>query len=307
MAGKSADLAVIGASPLSDAETERQIRELRKARDYVRRCPESEALKAKQDSALVREWVKIHKASSKIAVEACKLQATAVRRLCQLGSHAVTGREREAGDWLASLSDGDFDELIAGMRYARSPVTMYSDYCRIKRQDDKIARGRDLAGGEGEGARYDYESVSKAASELLHSSLASGATTVWELSEQLLRAMDFNWRERDDYLLREGAEEVIREALRHDTWDGGGHPEFITWNEKEVGWLRIPWPAATLDQIRWMADFRQQQAKDLQAAANDLSELADALEQVSRAHPDLRRLPELWHVLKADAEEESAA
>lgn len=306
MAAKSSDLAVIGDSPLSAAETDRQIRELRKARDYVRRCPEAGALKAKKDSALVREWVKIHKASSKIAVEACKLQATAVRRLCQLGSHAVTGKEREAGNWLASLSDADFDELIAGMRYARSPVTMYSDYCRTKQRDDTIARGRVLADGNGEGADYDYESISKAASEILHSSLAGGATSVWELSEQLLRALDFNWRERDDYLLREGAEEVIREALRHDTWDGGHHPEFITWNEKEVGWLRIPWPAATLDQLRWMAEFRHQQAKDLQAAANDLSDLVDALERVSLSHPTLRRLPELWHALKADEDEAAA-
>jgi hypothetical protein len=50
-----------------------------------------------------------------------------------------------------------------------------------------------------------------------------------------------------------------------------------------------------------MADFRQQQATELQVAADELSALAATLERVAAEHPGEARLPVLWSLHKADS------
>lgn len=279
---------------LPDGDAVQQIQRLRQARAWVSSCTEDEALDAKRQAELAREWVRIHKASQEIAIEACKLQATALRRLCQLGSNAVKGQEKTAGDWLAAMPDVEFDALLAGMTWPRTPISFYNESQRVRREDLKREHGRYLARGNGE--PLDYDSIAKAANDLLHTAMTGGATTVNELTVELARSLERDLDE--DYLMRQGIETVIREALRNESFEDDDHPDFVTWNDKEAGWLRIPWAAATLTQLRWMADYRQAQAQELQKAADELTSLVTGLEQVATTSPELTRLSDLWRELR---------
>jgi len=280
--------------------------QMRAAREYVRGCTEDEALKAKKDAQVAWEWVKIHDAAAEIAIEACRLQATAVRRLAQLGSRHISGQGRPAAEWLGSMPDAAFAALLDGMRAARSPVSLYNDHRKRVERDAKLWRGREIADGNGFPA--DYDSVCSAATYVLHAAMAGGATTVNELTDELGACLGYGDTDMGDPVIREGIEVAVREALRSERISGEAHPDFVTWKDREAGWLRIPWPAATLDQLRWMAEFRQEQARELQEAADTLAILVRDLGAVRADNPRLTRLNDLWAALQValNAEDEAA-
>lgn len=281
---------------------------MRAAREHARGCTEDEALKAKKDAQVAWEWVKIHDAAAEIAIEACKLQATAVRRLAQLGSRHIGGQGRAAAEWLGSMSAEAFTALMDGMRHAMAPVTLYNEHRKRAAEEAAFRRGREIA--EGDGERAGFESLTRAASTLLHAAMEGGATTVNELTEELAHHLDCNINDHGEgsWAMREGIEAVIREALRSENISSEAHPDFVTWKDREAGWLRIPWPAATLDQLRWMAEFRQEQARELQEAADTLAILVRDLDAIKADNAHLSRLNDLWAALQAvlNAEDEAA-
>lgn len=295
------DIAVPGDDALDAAEAARQLDRLRRAREWVRGCAEAEALGAKQDAEMIKAWVRVHKAATAIAIEACKLEATALRRLCQLKSDAIKGQQRTAGDWLAAMTDAEFEELLAQMKWARSPISLFREDQETARKNAVFERGRDIGRGDGDYSPVDPEAVSKAANELLHSALSRGAVSVNELCDELLRWLDLDCRGEDGYLVRTGIDSIVREALRSESFEDEGHPDFVTWKDEEAGWLRIPWTAATLPQLQWMAEYRQQQVRELRSVADDLSSLAATLTRIASEHPDSRRLSELWKLLRSES------
>lgn len=302
----SRELAVPGADDVTGAAARHLVAQMRAACEYVRNCTEDEALKAKKDAKMAWEWAKIHDAAAEIAIEACKLQATAVRRLAQLGSRHIAGAGRAAAEWLGAMSDQEFRKLLDGMRYARSPVALYNDHRKREEASAGYDRGREIAAGRsGPGA---YESVAAAATHVLNAAMAGGATTVGELTDKLGNEMGYAWEEyRCNPAIREGIESVIREALRSENISAEAHPDFVTWKDAEAGWLRIPWPAATLDQLRWMAEFRAEQARELQEAADTLAILVRDLDAIRAGNRHLTRLNDLWAALQDALGAEDAA
>ena len=303
----SRELAIPGAEDITGAQGQRLMEQMRAAREYVRGCTEDEAVKARKDAKVAWEWAKIHDAAAEIAIEACKLQITAVRRLAQLSSRHIFGPGRAAAEWFGSMSDQTFATLLSSMRHARSPVALYNDHHKRKAEREAWERGRAI--GEGGGEPHAYESVSDAASQILFAAMAGGATTVGELTEELGNNLGYS---REEYKyhreIREGIESVIREALRTERISGEAHPDFVTWKDREAGWLRIPWPAATLDQLRWMAEFREEQARELAEAAETLRILVRDLDSIRAGNRRLTRLNDLWAALQAALEaEENAA
>jgi hypothetical protein len=304
----SRELAVTDDDALTGPDVARTLAKLRAAREYVRDCPESEALKAKRDAETVRHWARINKASGEIALEACRLQATAMRRLAQLGSAHIAGPGRAASEWLGTFSDKDFAALISDMRGAVSPVTLYNEHCKRQAAADAYRRGQEIA--EGGGERAEFESLTRAASTLLAAAMERGATTVGELSDELARQLDVSLDDHGygGWAMREGIEAVVREALSSENISGEAHPDFVTWKDREAGWLRIPWPAATLDQLRWMAEFREEQARELAEAAETLRILVRDLDAIRAGNRHLTRLNDLWAALQAAlAAEDQAA
>jgi hypothetical protein len=301
-------LALPDDGPLSGPDVASTLAKLRAAREYVRNCPEGEALKAKRDAEALRHWARINKAAGEIAIEACRLQATAMRRLAQLGSPHIAGAGRAAAEWLGSLGDKDFATRMDGMKYPVAPVTMYNDHCKKEAADAAYRRGQEIA--EGGGERAEFESLTRAASTVLAAAMERGATTVGELSDELARHLDCNINDHGygSWAMREGIEAVVREALRAEDVSGESHPDFVTWKDREAGWLRIPWPAATLDQLRWMAEFREEQARELAEAAETLRILVRDLDAIRADNRHLTRLNDLWAALQAalTAEDEAA-
>ena len=304
----SRELALPDDGSLSGPDVARTLARLRAARQYVRDCGEGEALKAKRDAETVRHWARINKAAAEISLEACRLQATAMRRLAQLKSAHIAGPGRAAAEWLGSMSEQEFAVLISDMRGAVSPVTLYNEHCKREAAAAAYRRGQEIA--EGDGERAEFESLTRAASTVLAAAMERGATTVGELSDELARHLDCNINDHGygSWAMREGIEAVVREALCSEDVSGEAHPDFVTWKDREAGWLRIPWPAATLDQLRWMAEFRQEQARELQEAADTLAILVRDLDAIRADNRHLTRLNDLWAALQAalNAEEEAA-
>jgi hypothetical protein len=302
----SRELAVPGAGDITGVQGQRLITQMRAAREYAKTFTEDEALKAKKDARVAWEWAKIHDAAREVAVEACKLQATAVRRLAQLGSRHIAGQGRAAAEWLGSMSDEAFAALLDSMKSARSPATLYRDHRSDVEREAKFRRGQEIADGEGFPA--DYDSVCRAATYILNVAMAGGATTVNELAEALGSELGYGDTDMGDPVIREGIEVAIREALRSENISGEAHPDFVTWKDREAGWLRIPWPAATIDQLRWMAEFREEQARELAEAAETLRILVRDLDAIRADNRHLTRLNDLWAALQAAlaAEEEAA-
>lgn len=311
----SRDLAVPGDGDLTDAVAQRFITQMRAARQQIGGATADEASKAKRDAEVARHWAKVNKASGEIALEACKLQACALRRLGALGAAGMAtlnNSEKPVAAWFAEMGDAEFGALMNGMRYAKSPHTLRKEYLRDQQDRAAFDRGRDIAGGAYEGSyQGDPASVARAAREVLNAAMACGATTVNELTREMATWLDLNLDDRHDSVMREGIESVIREALRCEDLSDEAHPDFVTWKDREAGWLRIPWPAATLDQLRWMAEFRQEQARELQEAADTLAILVRDLEAVRAGNPGMSRLNDLWAALQdalnaGDVEDEAA-
>jgi hypothetical protein len=304
----SRELAVPDGGDLADVVAQRFIAQMRAARQQIGGATADEASKAKRDAEVARHWAKVNKASSEIALEACKLQACALRRLGALGAvgmATLNNSEKAVAAWFAEMDGAEFGALMNGMRYAKSPHTLRNEWLREQKDRESFNRGRDIAEG---GTPADPVSVTEAAREVLNAAMAGGATTVNELTMELAKWLDLNLDRHEDRVMREGVESIVREALRCEDVSDESHPDFVTWKDREAGWLRIPWPAATLDQLRWMAEFRQEQARELQEAADTLAILVRDLDAIRAGNPRMSRLNDLWAALQdvLNAEDEAA-
>jgi hypothetical protein len=106
---------------------------------------------------------------------------------------------------------------MTGMLRAKNPVTLHKDYLQEEADRRSYNRGPDI--GEGRGQESEYESVGRAALAVLHAAMSGGGTTVNELTNDLADYFYIDLRSRDERIMREGLEAVIREALRM-AWRG---------------------------------------------------------------------------------------
>jgi hypothetical protein len=321
----SAELAVPG-GPLPAEDVARQVAQLRAAREWVRTCSEPEALDAKHKADMVQDWVRAYKAATAIALEACKLQATALRRLGQLNPQLIRGNEqRHAAEWLGGMAEDAFEAMVSSMTEPRSAVSFYREHARrewlgaARRWGEQAARGGQGASEREEAPEIHFHGLALAVQEVLHAAMSGGATTVHDLGEELARHLEITLDHNtspENVAMREGIEAVIREALRGEQpgsadrarpliRQGSGHWERAPGLDHLAGpegsWRRIPWQAAHLSHLQFMAAYRQQQAKDLQASADELSGLAAALERTASTRPGETRITELWKTYQEQA------
>lgn len=103
-------------------------------------------------------------------------------------------------------------------------------------------------------------------------------------------------------LTRAGYADLIRHILNSAVADDRADnvavaavapPRFVTFEDPEIGWIRIPWAAATLGQFRAMCAMRRSQANDLSAKATELEEVLRLVEIRAEKHPTAN-LSELW-------------
>lgn len=105
-----------------------------------------------------------------------------------------------------------------------------------------------------------------------------------------------------DYVTRTGYADLIRHILNSAVADDRANeaavasiapPRFVTFEDPEVGWVRIPWAAATLGQFRAMCAMRRSQANDLSNKADELEEVLRLIEIRAEKHP-AANLHDLW-------------
>jgi hypothetical protein len=221
-------------------------------------------------------------------------------------------------EWLAAMTDIDFGTLMSGLTEPRGPQALYQDHLNTSRTRETRREGERAALGQ-EGPQELREwALASAAQDLLHTAMAGGATSVNDMAVELASRLDIVMEDGTvtGAAMREGIETVIREAMRNETPRGGeqavwrkrkrgeswhqeleggcGHPSWITWQDPHGYWRRIPWAAAHLAHLRFMADYRQHQAQAMQAAADELSALTGELEKTAGDDPGLTRLADLW-------------
>lgn len=301
---------------LNPDEISEQIRLLREATEYVRTASQDEAVAAVGRAQMIREWARIYKAAGAVALEAARLQTTALRRLAQLRPDQVQkGLVRTTAVWLASLSDDDFNELLGSMTESFGPVALYRQHLQDERVYAAGRRAERLASGTEtppERSMWERQEVGRAAEEVLGAAFSDDPSTVAELADRLAQRLDMDLHEDDgpEYVaMREGLEEVIRAAIRRENVfpgfsaldgspiTGRSHPWYVTWCDPDGRWLRMPWIVAHLSHLRWWADYKQQQARDMQEAADELGRLADRLEATALAHPEAgTRVNDLWRL-----------
>lgn len=248
--------------------------------------------------AELREWMKTHKAAKETRVAATRLECLALRRIATSGgSNRLTShQERVSASWLAEMSDSEFEEFLDSTESTASPYALYKQAKAAERAVDSwfVRREpRDLD-------EVEVIHLATAAETILETIGRDGEPfTVAEAADELFSRVSRMWDGRDvgdEENLAEIAGEPLREVIRKvlRTPSGGDDlelhgrtvriPAWVTFESKDtINYQRISWDAAQLWHLRQMTEARQKQAGEMQAKANELQYLLDALTHASEA------------------------
>jgi hypothetical protein len=255
------------------------IGQMRAVRESMGTAPLADAGAAREKAELVRTWAKIKKTAADVALEAARLECTALRRMAQLGWHPYEGHERRAATWYAEMTDQDFSDFIRELRAVSSP-TAYYQAARRKRTLARLSSG---------GTRF-----RKAAAKIVHGT--DGPVTMAAMVTGLASELDIDADLLKGGPVPAGLRATIAGVIRGDRDDQIGLcPAMVTIRDAEGSWLHIRCGEATLGQYREMITHRQRQAAEVQQALEDLIELADRL---ARLAPDATDESPLYPLLE---------
>lgn len=268
------------------------------AMDWVRDESNFQAVSDMTEKArLLREVLRLRKASSELRIEATRLECQCLRRLGQLGT-------KEKGHWgataraFAAMADAEFDELMASISDVGSPNTIRLRWEHKRYEEQRQQRYRQSVDSGRTFAPYDFterpdihvvgvdgfvsaverllaletpEDLADQVRDLLGDLVAHGEPfTVAEAAAKLAVRLGLEPDALDDY----GAKELIREHIRRDMSEEPGEywPRFVTYHDDEIGWVRVPFNRATVEQIRYMASTRLVQAQQYMNKAESFAE-----------------------------------
>jgi hypothetical protein len=278
-----------------------QIRALKTIRDIVAVTDDpKEAASNAQKARLVREWVKIQKLARELAVEATRLEMTALRRLAQLDAlTSLSPAHKSAAKGFAAMTDVAFEATLQVAGDSSSAIAVWRHVQHDGEVAEGVVRGRQIAQGDRhDPISVDSDELSEAASTVLAAALAadrnvSVTEAALALAEALGMADDFH----NSAAVRSGLREAIRSALHNDTEMVEGAPNFVTYKNEEAGWVHVPFNIATIEQVKAWAAFRQAQAQDHVAAAAEAMALAHKLETAQKANPGITSARKLWKLV----------
>jgi hypothetical protein len=225
---------------------------------------------AKQ-AALVREWVRIQKASATIGVEATRLEMTALRRLGQLGAlESLTPTAQAAAKGFAGMTVSAFTELVADVSKATSASRVWTRHSEHSKEAARYDLGARIGAGIVDTpVCSDPRELMSAAQTLLDHVVASGQiTSVSSAAEMLATRMDILSDYKHDPVVRKGVRETVRYALMNAGDQDDCFPKFISYQEAEAGWVHIPLATATVRHLRFHDEYRQRQAEQMRASAD---------------------------------------
>lgn len=251
---------------------------------------------------LGREWVKISKAAKELAVEATRLEATALRRLGQL--EFFTGlpiNQKPVAQWFASQTEEEFKAVLAEADKSSSAVGLWRRWQRQSVIDEAFRRGGRIATGEDfNPEKVTKENLAQSAKTVLDVALSNDETisvssAAFHLAEQLGLEIDYF----EDAAIRSGLAFAIRQAFREHlpVGDDEHYPGWITYYQKDLGFVRIPWNIATVEQVLAWAAFREEQANMYIEAAAKASEVGEEVRVAAKKYPRVKKVVDL---LKAE-------
>ncbi len=283
-----------------------QLRALRAIREIVRITDDpNEATTTAQRARLIREWVKISKAANEIAIEATRLEMTALRRLAQLNAFdGMSSASKAAARGFAGLSDEDFATLIEKAGESSTAIAVWRSTQREEQEAAGYERGQRMARGEGHVPSHsvDTDEMADAASKVLAASLdADRNLSVTEAALRLSELLDISDEFHASAAVRNGLRNAIRSALHNDLETEDGVPNFVTYRTTEAGWVHVPFNVASVEQVESWALFRQSQANDYVAAAAEAISISDKLKKAQAEHPKETSAKKLWKLAQKEA------
>jgi hypothetical protein len=231
---------------------------------------------------LAQQVLKIAREAEELGRSVLRLQCEAMRKLAHLHQANLLGKRdaTRTARWLGSMTDQDFENLMETCDPWHAATTLYYVHFRKPRQEDRerLRQSRRF------GPAPESDDLKEAAKTMLIH-LAEQGQNITTASAALSLADEIGL-DRDDIddVQMEGLHEVVRQAIMLEDEQQIVRigeieihcPRFVTYQEPFGEWVRVPWNAALLSQLRFMANFRSRQAVGLTQAAEELQMLAQA-------------------------------
>lgn len=255
--------------------------------------------------AKLRRWMDIQKESQDIRIAALKLECLALRKIGQVfldnpyAGIKLPPRLKRSALAFGKLSDREFREMMSDIKHPMAPSTVVLMKAREQEQEDLAKRLRDVLAGDMQRPLnvYEHLDVRFAAAKLLSELMLDNTPfTVAEAALQLAQRLEGDPGE-DSFWMDEQIQVVLRDIIRRALTEEGAAvrdrpiytngedvqmPRFITYQEEGIGWVRVPWVYASLDQLEAMAKLRRAQVKALDIVASDLEALLVELRDRSK-------------------------
>jgi hypothetical protein len=285
----------------NEVEQTHRLRELRK---WVQDAGPTDAAELAANAKKARDVIKALKASLDLAAEATRLEMAALRRLGELNRTDLLPRGsnlKTAARWLADLSPDTFSQLLVDLEPGQTTFSVYRQHMRSREEEEDRQRMANIGAGRPQRPVRGYDGpsqleIARAAETILESlTLRADTFTVSEAADELAEALEIPSWNRPTHL---GLEQIVRDAISQTPMRGSedfpySAPQFVTYHEADVGWVRVPWERASLTQLRFMAEYRKEQADQMVGAWKELQDLLARLDDVAEKHPGTESCLEL--------------
>ncbi len=296
------------------ASLQEQVSLVRALQVQVQTAEPQEAATTADQARQAREWIKVSRGAARLAREALRLECMALRRLGELGEDGikfVPKNYRRAAKVLGGATQEEFDRALGEVD---SWVTARSVSNRIEgKEQERHPEWQylsDAANGKGKVVLKSSTELSLAAEVVINSLVAGAETfTVAGAAEALATHLGLA---RPSPVVVEGLRGLVREAAKlastgssspEPLVDANGEaitpPQIVTW-EDDGEWLRMPWTTATIENIRFMADYRMGQAKSVLEAAENLDRLVAVLDAAHDLEPHVESCEKLLEIARRE-------
>lgn len=264
-----------------------QVQKLREVCAWVMDASADDAFAVATKAKQARAYIKAIEGSAAIAREATRLECIAYRRLGQLGSTELLpkGEPRNIAKAFAAMADDEFADWLEQVGPHSGAIGTYrmvnraAAHRRMREDGESVGSGKAVRPLE----PSSMHDLVEAASAMLNALTAEDVPfTVTEIADGLAESLGVV----PHYTApaREGYREAVRlaMALPPGEDDNGPHddaPRWVTYEEDAMGWVRVPFRVASLEQFAAMVKLRRAQADQMEAVAARfewlLSEMAD--------------------------------
>lgn len=275
-----------------------QEQQLRTLQQRILSMSIDDVVDVEERARMAREYLRITKQAGRVRVEALRVELLALRRIGQLGATQLLGSRSGAkaqAKLFATLDDTAWAEVMRLCEDLVSPTVVYRHLQGVEHErSTRVHLDYVYAGQHVAIVPPSWDEMVIAAHVMLDRADDEGeAITVPEAALALAKAYG-----RNDDLDRAqmvGLEFAVRTAIRHAdastqrvAIDGvpSTVPAFVTYEEDEAGYVRVPFKVASIEQLTAMARARRSQAEALAIAAANLERVADVLAAVIAGYGD---------------------